>query len=89
MKQSHIYAFLGGVLVGGIIALLFAPDEGTETRKKLCRKLDEGNNFTKEQIEHLLNYLKRKVLEGIDGLEEEIANLEKQLENINENSENE
>jgi gas vesicle protein len=89
MKQSHVYAFLGGALIGGIIALLLAPDKGSETRKKLSKKLEEGSDFTKEQIELLLNYLKKKVAEGISGLDDEIADLEKQLENIEENIGNE
>jgi gas vesicle protein len=84
MKQSHIYAFLGGALIGGIIALLFAPDKGSETRKKISEKLKEGSDLTKEQIEHLLVYLKRRAADGIAGLEEEIKHLEEKLSNIEE-----
>ena len=82
MKQSHIYAFLGGVLVGGIVALLFAPDKGTETRRKIGEKVKEGSKYTKEQIEHLLEYLREKAASGVSGLEEEIEDLEDKLEDL-------
>lgn len=84
MKQSNIYAFLGGALIGGVIALLFAPDKGTETRRKIGDKVKETGNYTKEQIEHLLGYLKGKAADGVDDLEEEIIELEEQLIDIEE-----
>ena len=88
MKQSHIYAFLGGALVGGVIALLFAPDKGTETRRKIAVKVKEGSQYTKEQIEHLLKYLRGKVADGVTGLQEEIEELEDKLEEIEANLHN-
>ena len=32
--KSILYAFLGGALVGGAIALLFAPESGEATRAR-------------------------------------------------------
>ncbi|MDR0368297.1 MAG: YtxH domain-containing protein [Bacteroidales bacterium] len=84
MKQSHIYAFLSGALIGGVVALLFAPDKGTETRRKIGNKVKAGTNYTKEQIEHLLDYLRRKAADGIVDLEEDIIELEEQLADIEE-----
>ncbi len=84
MKQSHIFAFLGGALVGGVVALLFAPDKGTETRRKIGNKMKEGTNYTKEQIEHLLSYLRGKAANGVENLEEEIIELEEKLVDIEE-----
>ena len=84
MKQSNIYAFLGGALVGGVLALLFAPDKGSETRRKISTKVKESSEYTKEQIEHLLGYLRKKAADGVDDLEEDIIELEEQLVDIEE-----
>ena len=84
MKQSNIYAFLGGALVGGVLALLFAPDKGSETRRKISTKVKESSEYTKEQIEHLLEYLRGKAADGVDDLEEDIIELEEQLVDIEE-----
>lgn len=82
MKQSNIYAFLSGALIGGALALLFAPDKGSETRRKISTKVKEGSDYTKEQIEHLLGYLRGKAADGVEDLEEEIEELEDKLEDI-------
>ncbi len=84
MKQSNFYAFLAGAVAGGIIALLFAPDKGSETRRKISSKVKETGNMTKEQIEHLLSYLRGRAADGISELEGDIVELEEQLEDIEE-----
>ena len=36
-----LFAFLGGALVGGIVATLYAPRSGVETRKRMVGAVDE------------------------------------------------
>ena len=44
MKSSKVLlAILGGVAVGAAIGILFAPDKGSETRKKVS---DAAKDFT-------------------------------------------
>ena len=46
MKTSKVVlGVLGGVAVGAIAGILFAPDKGTETRKKIMKK---GNDLKKD-----------------------------------------
>ncbi|MCF6129608.1 YtxH domain-containing protein [Flavobacterium sp. AS60] len=45
MKNSNvILGVLGGVAVGAIAGILFAPAKGTKTRKRIMKK---GNDYTK------------------------------------------
>ena len=61
MKASTFFAFLGGAALGAIIALLAAPDKGSDTRKKLRRKLKEyGIDLNKEELNELIDRFKRK-----------------------------
>jgi gas vesicle protein len=39
MKMCHLIAFAGGMLVGGTVALLFAPKKGEELRMDIKRKM--------------------------------------------------
>ena len=61
MKASTIFSFLGGAAIGALVALLIAPDKGSDTRKKLRHKLKEhGINLSKEEFNELFDRLKRK-----------------------------
>lgn len=46
-EQSHgggfsiLLAFLGGALVGGIVAVLYAPRSGAETRRRMAGAVDD------------------------------------------------
>ena len=43
-------AFRGGALVGAAAAILFAPDNGTETRKKIKETLDKEYQNLKSKL---------------------------------------
>lgn len=54
-----IGAFIGGIALGAIIGLLFAPQSGEETRKKIAEALAKrGINLSEEQIDDFINDLK-------------------------------
>lgn len=41
MKTSSVFAFLGGVTVGAIAALLLAPEKGSDTRRIIKNYLEK------------------------------------------------
>lgn len=62
MKASNFLAFLGGALMGGIIALLFAPEKGEITRQKIKEKLEEkGIHLSAEELDKFIEKLKEEL----------------------------
>lgn len=58
MKTDNLFTFLGGVLVGAAVAILFAPESGEETRKKIKDTFDREYQGLKNKINSLENRAK-------------------------------
>jgi gas vesicle protein len=50
MKGDTLFAFLGGAILGAAVAILFAPDSGDETRKKIKDTFDKEYQTLKSKI---------------------------------------
>ena len=48
-----LFTFLGGALVGAAVAILFAPESGDETRRKIKDSFDKEYQNLKEKINRL------------------------------------
>ena len=53
MKTDNLFTFLGGMLVGAAVAILFAPESGEETRKKIKDTFDKEYQSLKDKINSL------------------------------------
>jgi gas vesicle protein len=56
---SVMVAFVVGALTGAVVALLFAPASGEETREFLGEKAREGKARVREGREHLIAAVER------------------------------
>ena len=64
MKNSFciLAAFLGGAVIGGTLGVLFAPEKGDKTRKKIVEALEKrGIKLTKDEIDDLVDEIKSEV----------------------------
>ncbi len=58
MRGMNFTAFLGGMLIGGVIALLYAPEKGEQTRKQLKDYMDKRMDGIKESYSELSEKIK-------------------------------
>ncbi|MGD0581455.1 MAG: YtxH domain-containing protein [Bacteroidales bacterium] len=66
-----LLALLAGVAAGALLGVLFAPDKGSETRKKFSRK---GEDYAEELTE--------KFNELITGFKEKFADVKEEVSDI-------
>ena len=61
MKADKIIlGVLGGVAVGALLGVLFAPDKGDKTRKKIMDKSNDYADELKDKLDTLLGTINRK-----------------------------
>jgi len=58
--------FLAGLGIGAVIALLFAPRSGKETRDMIVQKAEEGRDFVKTKGEEIRKQAEDAVEKGRD-----------------------
>lgn len=74
-STNTLVGLLAGTLIGGAIGLLFAPDSGVNTRRKIV----EGANEAKDKLKESAQDLKGRVVEATT---ENKQSLDKQLEAV-------
>ncbi|HEY6143198.1 MAG TPA: YtxH domain-containing protein [Flavobacterium sp.] len=55
-----VLGVLGGVAVGALMGVLFAPEKGSKTRKRIMNKANDGVDVIKDKFDSLLESVNEK-----------------------------
>ncbi|MGF2414597.1 MAG: YtxH domain-containing protein [Ferruginibacter sp.] len=71
MKSGKVVlGLLAGVAAGAVLGILFAPDKGSNTRKKIVNKGEDYANDVKEKFNEALDAINNKYKSIVHGAEE-------------------
>lgn len=76
--NSFLTGLLAGAAIGGIIALLYAPQSGKETREQLKKKFSE----LEKELENLKDQASQKTGKMKEDLAKKLADLQREIENL-------
>ena len=66
--MKNVCSFLTGVIAGGIVALLYAPQSGEKTRKQIKKFLEDEMNQAGEMLQKGASKARKIVDEGVEHL---------------------
>lgn len=58
--KSSVLGVLAGIATGVVLGVLFAPDKGSKTRKKIKNKSIEAKESLKEEFDNFLDTVSKK-----------------------------
>ena len=86
IMKSNVLGVVAGLAAGALLGVLFAPDKGSKTRKKIKNKTSEAKKNLKDEFDNFLDTASEKysslVNKSEDLLEKSEVLLEKKKENL-------
>ena len=81
----HLRTFINGILVGILLGVLFAPDSGDETRRKISRRAqgikDSYDEFA-DNVSDTYDRVKSKTSDIINRTKDKLSNTEEDIANM-------
>lgn len=87
-SEGFVLGILVGAVIGGILGLMYAPEEGSKTRVKLKAMLDEKGEGARDMIQSLTDELataKDKAQPLLNELAEKVAPLVDKMKKASKN----
>ena len=78
-SSKLLLGILGGVAAGALMGVLFAPEKGSKTRKKIISKANDGSDVLKGKFDSLLKSMNQKYDNILHSKEELISDGEARL----------
>jgi gas vesicle protein len=78
MKSNNVLGVVAGLAAGALLGVLFAPDKGSKTRKKIKNKTIEAKKNLKEEFDNFLDTISKKYNSLVDK-EEDLVEKEKEI----------
>lgn len=83
MKAGKVLlGILAGVAAGAVVGILFAPDEGMKTRKKIVDKSDDYAEGLKNKFDQFIGSLNKKYQTTVHDVENIVAKGKSKYENV-------
>jgi len=76
--NSFLTGLITGAAIGGVIALLYAPKSGKETREQIKQKFED----LEKELENLKGKASQKTGQVKKDLAEKLAELQREIENL-------
>ncbi len=83
MKNTHLaVGIASSIAVGAILGILFAPDKGCNTRRKITQKSNGFKNNIKDSVSHLASSVEEKYDQLSSKVENSISDEKSKLGNL-------
>jgi gas vesicle protein len=88
MSQKAVLGFLAGAAVGAIAGILFAPDKGASTRKKILKKGEDLGASLKESFNDFVDSAKSMYSSAKDEGEEAVEKGKSKMNTLKQDAKN-
>jgi gas vesicle protein len=78
--STKVLYFLGGLGIGAILALLFAPQTGKQTRDMIVQRAEEGKDYVTTRGKEVVRQAEEMVGKGKDALADALESGKKALQ---------